>query len=506
MTRPHFVPDTPSDTYAIYGGCPSLNDLGLEPILPLSSEKMVYQDNHLNVVRVRLRTLNRKPPLDDLLRFTFKAEQNSLWLTTEGDQLHLHVANTLYRIIPSSRQQTLILTTREGADTLHLDDGIENPVVINSGSGDDYLNVGGRHTTLLTGEGNDTVKVTSGICNLDAGSGDDSIHISSAENTRVYAGLGDDRVQAGSGLNFIDGGPGDDVITGGSGHNILSGGDGNDAINAGTGTHVIYPGQGHDLVSRLKPIDTVYSQPDTKMVAISNAQRREWMLEKLNTLPLPSVEQIMAVLMPDDPNAVNHMLVAASDAGKTGVRVEGTADFIARVEADLALFRLSPNGQQLLLALDTAAQKGGQPVRIEFFEMANASFTLSSTTEEPVLRNGQPGTPAYGGLVKYNPNFSPSGLLPIIGLYHELCHAYNAVTGTAVPGETAETEGSKTVQTPNRERQAVGLPIAMEPFDFDFNPATPPTQTNPEAFTENGIRKEFGLPLRSSYFSSKKGD
>ena len=503
MTRPHFVPDTPSDINAIDGGCLSLNDLGLEPVLPLSSEVIVYQDSNLSVVRVRLRTMNHKPPLDDLLRFTFKAAQNMLWLTAVQDQLQLYVGQALYRIKPSSQKQVIVLNTREGADTLYVADGMLNPVVIDSGPGNDYLCVGGQHTTLLTGEGDDTIKITSGICNLDAGSGDDSVHISStATTTRIYAGEGDDRVQAGSGLGFIDGGPGHDVMTGGSGHNILSGGDGNDVINAGTGTHVIYPGRGHDLVSGLKPLDTVYSQADTTMVAATHAQRREWMLEKLNTLPPPSVEQIMAVLMPDDPNAVNHTPVAASDAGKVGVLIEGTPEFVTRVEADLALLRLSPNGQKLLQALDVAAQRGGKAVRVEYFEMANASFTPSSV--EPTLVNGQPGTPAYGGVVKYNPNFSPSGLLPIIGLYHELCHAYNAVTGTAVPGETAETQGSKTVQTRNTERQAVGLPIAMEPFDFDFDPDTPPTTTNPEAFTENGIRKEFGLPVRSTYATDDK--
>jgi hypothetical protein len=506
MTRPLFVPDTPSAIHAIQGGCLSLSDLGLDPILPLSSEETVFQDNNLDAVRIRLRTLKRKPPLDDLLRFTFKAEQNMLWLTVVQNQLHLYVSQVLYKIIPSSKNQTIILKTREGADTLYVDDAIENPVVINSGPGNDYLCVGGSRSTLLTGEGDDTVRVTSGISNLDAGSGDDHIHIASHATARVYAGEGDDRVLAGSGLNFIDAGPGDDIITGGSGHNILSGGDGNDVITAGTGTHVIYPGRGHDLVSRLKPIDTVYSQATTTMVAITNAERREWMLEKLNTLPLSTAQQIVAVLMPDDPDTIHHTPVLASEAGKVGITIEGSPQFIMRVEADLALLRLSPNGQTLLEALDIAAQRGGKAVRIEFFEMANASFTPASTTVEPHIHNGQPGTPVYGGVVRYNPNFSPSGLLPIIGLYHELCHAYNAVTGTVVPGETAETLGTRTVQTLNRERQAVGLPIAMEPFDFDLNPDTPPTQTNPHAFTENAIRQEFGLGRRNTYASSNEGD
>ncbi len=506
MTRPLFVPDTPSATHAIHGGCPSLSDLGLDPTLPSFSEENIYQDSNLDVVRIRLPTQNDKLPLDDLLRFTFNAEQNILWLTKVEDQLHLYRSQVLYTIKPSSRKQTIILRTREGADSLYVDDGIENPVVIRCGPGNDYLCVGGSHSTLLTGEGDDTVRITSGICSLDAGSGDDNIHISSPATTRVYAGEGDDRVRAGAGLSFIDAGPGDDIITGGSGHNILSGGDGNDVINAGTGTHVIYPGRGHDLVSRLKPIDTVYSQATTTMVAITNAQRREWMLEKLNTLPLPTAQQILAVLMPDDPDATSHTAVAASEAGKVGITIEGTPEFISRVEADLALLRLSPNGQKLLEALDVAAQRGGKTVRIEFFEMANASFTPSSASVEPTIHNSQPGTPVYGGVVQYNPNFSPSDLLPIIGLYHELCHAYNAVTGTVVPGATAETLGTRTVQTPNRELQAVGLPIAMAPFDFDLNPATPPTQTNPPAFTENGIRQEFGLAPRSTYASSNEGN
>lgn len=31
------------------------------------------------------------------------------------------------------------------------------------------------------------------------------------------------------------------------------------------------------------------------------------------------------------------------------------------------------------------------------------------------------------------------------------------------------------------------------PFDFDADPTTSPTTTNPEAFSENGLRKELGL-------------
>jgi hypothetical protein len=507
MPRPLFVPETPSAIYTVQGGNLALTDyekttyLGFAP-----SSDSIYTDDNLDVVRFRKQSPGEQLPQKDILQFTFRAPRSNISLSAMGDGLHLYLDHVLYQVAPSSKQQTILLITQDGADALYIDDNLENPLQILSGAGNDYLCVGGSHALIVTGEGDDTVRLTSGTSHIQTGDGDDSVQIASSGTARVYGGAGDDILRAGGGLNFIDGGPGDDVLSGGSGHNILSGGDGNDAITAGSGTHSIYPGQGHDRVSRLKPIDTVYSQADTTLVAITPAQRREWMLEKLSSLPLPTAEQILAVLMPDDPDAINHTPVAASDAGKRGIQVIGAPAFIARVEADLALFRLSPNGQRLLQALDAAAQNSGQAVRIEYFEMDNAAFSLTPPLVDPTIRDGQPGPRAAGGRVEYNPFFSPTGSLPIIGLYHELCHAYNAVTGTVAPGETLETDGTQSANTPNRERQAVGLPIAMAPFDFDFDPATPPAQTNPEAFTENGLRKEFGLPPRTTYLSSKKRD
>lgn len=351
----------------------------------------------------------------------------------------------------------------------------------------------------MSGEGDDTLKITSGACHIDGGTGDDSIHIVSADTARVYAGPGDDSVRGGAGLNFIDGGPGNDILIGGSGHTILSGGEHNDTLKAGSGTHVIYPGEGHNAVSRLKPIDKVYGLPSDSLVAITDQERREWMIEKLSELPAASAEQLLAVLMPDDFDAVDRVSMVSNDAGKTGLTVIGSPMFIARVEADLSLLRLSPKGQKLLHALDVAARASGVPISITYFDLGNARFTPVSLDSRPTIRDGQPGVPDYGGRIDYNPFFAPRNLLPIVGLYHELCHAYNAVTGTVAAGQTVEIDGDKSVSVNNVERQAVGLPIDMDPFDFDLDPTTPPTQTNPEAFTENGIRRELGLPLRTAY-------
>jgi hypothetical protein len=80
-------------------------------------------------------------------------------------------------------------------------------------------------------------------------------------------------------------------------------------------------------------------------------------------------------------------------------------------------------------------------------------------------------------------------------LYHELGHAYNAATGSTFLGNTEiiRPDGTRT-QEPNDERQVVGLDTASPPFDFDNDPATAPTTSNPYPLTENALREEMGLP------------
>jgi hypothetical protein len=94
---------------------------------------------------------------------------------------------------------------------------------------------------------------------------------------------------------------------------------------------------------------------------------------------------------------------------------------------------------------------------------------------------------------------------PIVVLYHETAHAYNDTSGTMQAGKYQQINGSdptndrKDVGINNAERQAVGLPNDGVPHDWDNNPATPKTRDMPIGITENGLRRELGLPDRASY-------
>ena len=101
--------------------------------------------------------------------------------------------------------------------------------------------------------------------------------------------------------------------------------------------------------------------------------------------------------------------------------------------------------------------------------------------------------------IGYNPSFHMDAFpAPTVVLYHEMSHAYNGVNGTFQPG-TYVGEGPDSGRVPNAERQAVGLETSAAPFDFDGDPSTPATTTNPDHLTENGFREELGLPDRPSY-------
>lgn len=514
MTRPLFVPDHPRSRYDVSGGSVTLTAQDLSAPYGPPAHQICYEDDNLTIVRLRTQHATDAHPRKDALEITLAADQVNLWLTCNGERLALYLDQDLYQITPSSPTQTIVLNSLHGADTIYIDDTVRNPVTLHSGAGDDYLAVGGSYSTIMSGPGNDTIKVTSGACYIEAGPGDDNVRINSTEAATVYAGDGDDDIRGGAGLSFIEAGAGADIIAGGAGHTILSGGSGPDTLRAGSGTSVIYTGGHPDEATHLKPTDNVFASHSSTLIALDEQQRREWIIDKLTTPSIPTAQELLDTLTLNPTRPFQEARIHDGEAGKLGVTIEGNSEFQARVESDLELLRGSATGQKLLRALDLTVTQGGRAVKIQYTDRSNGIFEPSVPLEPsllrlpgdppdpvpPYIKDGLPGPAAPGGTIFYNPTFSRPGLLPLVGLYHELCHAYNAMTGTVVPGRTEETVSGKTAQIDNAELQALGLPIpGMTPFDFDLDPLTPPTLTNPEAYTENGLRRELGLPLRRTY-------
>ncbi|MGO1541951.1 M91 family zinc metallopeptidase [Microbacterium sp.] len=378
--------------------------------------------------------------------------------------LDIDVNGEVYEVRLTERQE-LTIRTGDGNDVIEAAANVTVNMVVDAGAGDDHIVTGMGDDRIQGGDGNDFIQTIGGRNDIDGGSGDDVIHGGDGANV-IYGGRGNDEIHAGSGFNHIDGGRGDDVIHGAGGENIISAGNGSDQVNLAGGSNTVYTGDGQSRVEGAGAGDTVYATVNDLINSAGAAS--------------PTVVNVEI-----DPELGRSIEVTGSDA------------FQQRMEAELDFLRASPAGQQMLAELDAAAEKGNV---VTIRELANEQNGYAQTMGRGAaeISNGQAGD-GSDVLVSYNPSFHMDAFpTSNVVLFHELSHAYNGVTGTFQPG-TYVGEGPDSGRVPNAERQAVGLETSADPFDFDGDPSTPPTTHNPMHLTENGIRREMGLPDRPSY-------
>jgi Ca2+-binding RTX toxin-like protein len=360
--------------------------------------------------------------------------------------------------------QELTVRTGGGNDVINVAPNVSVNLVVDGGVGDDTITTGAGDDRIDGGEGNDTVDAGEGRNDVFGNSGNDVIRGGNGANI-FYGGDGDDQITGGTGSNYLEGGAGADTITGG-GTDMLSGGVDDDRIVAGPGQSSIYAGAGTDTIEGAGNNATVYAETGDTVNAATGAK----------------------------PTVVN---VEIDSSLGSSITVEGSPAFRQRMQAELDFLRSSPNGQRMLAEFDKAADAKGNSVTIR--ELANEQNGYAQTfSNDADIVNGRPGA---GGdvTISYNPSFHMDAFpAPVVVLYHEMSHAYNGVNGTFQPG-TYRGTGPDSGSVPNAERQAVGLESSAPAFDFDGDPSTPATTSNPDHLTENGIREELGLPDRPSY-------
>src|SRR3989344_1335964 len=405
----------------------------------------------------------------------------------ERGQLNAVINGKSYLLPAANSDATAIaIRANKGDDTVRIDPDVMAYTLIHGGEGNDHIQTGGGKSQVYGGAGNDIIQLGSASSYASGDDGDDTMMGGTGNNT-MYGGNGNDRMYAGYGpdskTSYMDGGNDDDLMHGGSGHNIMHGGKGDDQINAYGRSH-IYTGRGQDSVYSNSSDDVVYGKR-------SDHLGLPFGFKFIETVPLPE------------------------NAGRKAIDIEGSPAFKQRVEDDLEFYRGSPNSQHMLNELDAAAERSGAKVTI-MQDIADAHIVvppegvpLEEWQDPTIIRDGVRGAGTTESFVTYNPvipreasDESRVFLPTTTTLYHELGHAYNAATGSTFLGNTEiiRPDGTRT-QEPNDERQVVGLETASPPFDFDNDPATAPTTSNPYPLTENALREEMGLPLRKSYGS-----
>jgi hypothetical protein len=326
----------------------------------------------------------------------------------------------------------VIVRTGDGNDTVVVAPGTSVRVTVIGGDGADALTGGAGADALLGLAGNDYLNGGAGADLLDGGAGNDA----------AYGLGGDDVVAGGTGRDVLNGGAGNDRLSGEDGADVVSGGDGSDRLVG----EVVYTGRGADAV---EGGDTVYATKDAQV-----SQGRV-------------------------------VTVQIADLSKD-IRVDGSPEFVERVQSDLDLLRNSPTGQRMLAALD-----GGlvdrDTLTIREYADHNAHAWPDTSRDRGMQR-----------AIDFNPAFTTflGDTPPVVVLYHEMAHHYDFVAGTALPGEHTDPAYPDGRHVPNAERQAVGLPV-----DDDRDPRTPSRidPAHPLPFTENGLRQELTWAPRARY-------
>ncbi|NWA82181.1 hemolysin [Pseudomonas sp. D2002] len=443
----------------------------------------------------RLSTITPPSPPSDGDSLTKNATEDTLILETGDRSDTIHVSNradgrlnvvvndkTYIFNVKTERDgspTTLHIKSNGGDDRITIDPDVKLPVTVEAGDGDDHVKAGGGTTRLFGGKGNDYLQLGSADGYAEGNDGDDTM-VGGTGNMVMYGNNGRDRLYAGGGTagkkSHLDGGSDADELYAGNGHTVMNGGLGDDLL-VGHDRTTFYSGKGSDTIWSNNRDDRVYAKTSDRFFNAHGA--------------------VLTAITP-------------SEAGKEGFSIQGTPDDKQRIEDDFELLRSSPIGQQMLAEMDTAARRNGAPVQVKRSDRSQFDYDrnkpspppnqkVPETPDEYHIHNGTRGRSATDSIIGYgtanslNPARHGS---PIVGFYHEMAHAYNAVTGSFLPGTTKE---HTTVDTPNYERQAVGLPTGAQPFDFDNDPRTPPTSTNPTPFTENAIREEMGHTRRESY-------
>ncbi len=398
---------------------------------------------------------------------------------------------------PYDPKPRLIIDGKKGNDTIIVDSQVTAQMNITGGAGDDTI-IGGSGNdiivdnaganTIYGGAGNDTI-IAHGV-NLPADGTGNTIHggegrdyieggnandiiFGDAGDDVIYGLGGNDEIHGGEGSDYIDGGTGNDTVFGDEGDDNIIGGKGDDQLDGGAGDDLLIGASGSDTIIGGEGADKVISSGKEDNISADGADA--------------PIQTVSSMEIPDN-FSVGHP--RNWDSPQDRDRINSDLETLAHIEPGQKMFtEIAATGHNVHIQRDKD-NKG------------NSCSLIGSASTPP----GASSTPGIGvNSVIYYENskitvyeyMSKSDsikenwneFVPIISLYHELCHSYNAATGTMDRNMyTREGLADQTTffATPGFEYQAMGIDV-------------PGLQANDPMLTENGLRDVLGLQRRSYY-------
>ena len=425
---------------------------------------------------------------------------NEVYTGAGNDKIHSRGESNSLNLLNGGDGDDEFLISGDGDNRIHGGNGNDNIDIhhahgnhqIYGEAGDDNIRIiGNGNNRIYGGSGNDNIKMIGDGNNcIHGGSDNDTIILKGKGSNLIHGGIGDDYIQGGEGKDIIQGGDGNDVIYGMAGDDIIFGGPGNDYIDGGQGNDILKGGNGRDIISGAKGTDQIYGNSGSNVLLDNETLDSKNPNDKIYTYDSNDSEAIPTnIIIP-----YNH---------------DNDTEFSARVKSDFETLKALPSFRKIIKEIN----KTGKQVSITqtFKAEGWANSNVDACTVKPN------GTANIGADVKigYNPSYfhnRHSGTsFPIVIFGHEMSHAYNCTTGTALWNhETAPTSGSGSIGNGKEkaiEHQAVGLPIGdtYAPITGELlkqEPVKHPDGTvsynNPKGISENDIRADLNLAPRGA--------
>ncbi len=393
-------------------------------------------------------------------------DNNSLIVTVNGEQ-------TLY---PESVIPTLIIDSAQGNDRIIVDEKVQCGLRITGGAGDDYI---------IGGSGNDRIIDNLGANTIYGGAGNDIIiahgkDLQDGRGNTLYGGDGNDYLEGGDGNDVLHGGAGYDVLYGLGGNDVLYGDEGNDYLDGGLGNDTLYGGDGDD--------NLIGGQGDD---VLHGGAGNDLLIGGAGSDVLDGGEGADRII---SDGSADTIVSDGQDAPVQTLATGKVTNYIApfgrdkydddRINSDLDTLANTEQGQMMFKELDDA----GHNIDVR---VVSSGSSCASGEGNDIPGVGSDSTINYSTTkLSLKSDVPWADRAPIISMYHEMCHSYNAATGT-MNRNYYDDEGN--VVSPRTLGRTKGVEIQAVGIN---NPGVKP---NHHFLTENGLRELFGYTERKRY-------
>ena len=405
---------------------------------------------------------------DDKINVT-KSAQGGIDVNVNGKVTHYSEEDAKYLVIDAGNGNDEVTVADDVTIGLHIAGGSGDDV-LKGGAGNDVMYDYRGKTQMSGGDGNDQL-VAHGLSEdgktyydniivggggndyIEGGGGNDLIHGGDG-NDVIYGLSGSDTIYGGEDDDYIDGGEDGDKIDGGVGNDRLVGGNGDDKLLGSGGDDLLIGGRGKDEMDGGSGADKFIAQK--ALDEILNGTGDE-------------IEERYSVDIPDN----------------IKVNAEGLEK--ERIESDLEMLAATEHGKKLFSSVSLSERT----ITIEPFSSGNKMRWHGPIEGE----RGMDTTVYYNtSKISLGQDTAWDERAPVIGLFHELIHCYNAINGNLDFGYYDE-NGTRYDEAPKDRYTVRGLEYQAVGMDDPEGII----EQNDEDLTENGMRSSLGYARRERY-------